>query len=501
MNTYNIDFPSIQSSGGWKHQIKHLWFNLTRKTDLIQLTRLVREILENTNLDSSEFDILIKLIKYTRDIHYGKGEQQISYMMLFELYKKHPQSALLLLSEFVHHYGSWRDIPYICDYISKTCSREHSFIYEAIDIMNNQLFIDSTTELSISNVAKWIPREKSKFSWLFDLLLENWVQKHIPHIFKYVKTNDQMIKAKSKASSIYRNVFVKLSSRLNLIETKLCNKTSFSDIDPFFINMKTMMKQWNTTFDMEFTHYNDPINNKLSIGISNYPISWLVEISKQINVNQIKNVDRINGLWKNVIKHNIYLGSCLPMIDISESIEKQNNLNHVIGIGLLIAKFCSFSDDSIRILFLGNEPLWYKHSNTDDYVGIIKDIFNFLPHLSNGNIISGFKLVSDSMTSSNLINPPTFILLTDKDFSSQCHHEIESIFHNKTFYVPRIIYWNFSKTYVQMDEGCFKKEPYFLSGMTISNFNILLRILDPTLIDYSLYIDNLILLLIDNIIS
>jgi hypothetical protein len=483
INYDETEFPSLDSVYGYEYKLNCLFFNLSRKIDFSEISKtkdLFSSLLTEYKNDDSKIDILFKLVLYTRDIGNGKGEQLLSYMMLFEFYKIFPDKAYKLLELFVRKYGSWRDIPYFCDYISKITSTQHDlFIIKAVNIMNNQIYKDmkKSEKKAISTAAKWVPREGSKFSWLFTLLMENWTRRYSPYIFSTAKTPEQMIKARSKASSNYRKVFTILSRRLNLVETKLCNCVEFYDIDPLMINKKTMSKQWNPSFDMEFTsdiirdsHY----SGKTSTINTRYSISWLVEISLKTPIGQI---DRINKLWQNIIVDKSF-GACIPIVDISSSV---GNIYSIIGNALLIAKHSSISGQGIRILFLGNEPLWYKNDSLDDdYASIIKDIFAFLPPFTNSDILSGFSFLTKSIINSTMkskdIDSLFFVIITDKRFSSKTHHEIESLFHNNKLDVPKMVYWNISNKYVEMETGLFIKEPFFISGIDSSNFDNLFHI-------------------------
>jgi hypothetical protein len=465
MTNYDKDFPPLDSGYDWNHKLQTLCFNISRQTDPTLFRESFSSLL--VDCDSSRLDELSELILNTRDIHNGKGEQLLSYVMLFELYRVFPEKARFILNLFVTKHGSWRDVPYLCDYISKISSRDDPFISILVNMMNDQLYKDMKCgDNNISTAAKWVPREGSKFTWLFDLLMENWTNRYTPYLFLTIKTMDQKVKARCKASANYRNVFTRLTRKLNLVETKLCNGIKFADIDPITINKKTMTKQWYSHFHMDFSR-------------SNYPISWLVNAALKVSEEEPVIIDKINNLWANINRGN-NKGFCIPIIDISLSVLKTGNIHSIIGNALL------FSDTKTRILFLGNETLWYKSEK--DFVSVIKDIFEFLPHFSNSDILAGFKFLLESIVSSNMkvedIENLNLILFTDKGFSSKTHHEIESLFHNTSFNnlssynnreevgksnmkklgIPQITYWNISNNYTQFDAGSFIKPPRFFAG-------------------------------------
>jgi hypothetical protein len=487
MNNYEDEFPPLNITCGWDSKIKTLWFNLSRKSDLCEIRELFVSVLEISRLDIVKQNVIKRLILHTRDIGSGKGEQLLSYMMLFEYYRLFPDEAFLLLELFVTKYGSWRDIPYLCDYISKTSSRDHEFIHKAVTMMNDHLYLDmKKTENNepISTVAKWVPREGSKFTWLFDLLLENWTLRHHSYLFRTAKSPEQRVKARCKAAAIYRKVFTELSSKLNLVETKLCKGIEFVDIDPLVINKKTMSKQWHPSYDMDFRSdfYNRPNyhDSKPKTFIhSNYPVSWLVDTS--IKLPFLPQNDNINSLWRIMMSDKDF-GPFIPMIDISSSVDKTGNIHSIIGNALIVAKHSTIMDSGIRMIFLGNEPLWYNGGELldDDSVQLLKDISKFLPHFSISNIFEGMTYLLESILSSNM-NPEEvskihLVVFTDRGFNSMSHHEIESLFHNKGLGIPRFIYWNISDKYVNLEDGIFMKEPFFLSGNDPSNFDALFQI-------------------------
>lgn len=490
MKNYDDEFPLIETVYGWDSKIKTLWFNLSRKSginELYEFRELFSSLLEISQSDCVKQTFIKQLVLYTRDIGSGKGEQLLSYMMLFELYGIFPNEATSLLELVVTKYGSWRDIPYICDYISKTSSRDHEFIIKAVNMMNDQLYLDiksAEEKKPITTVAKWVPREGTKFSWLFDQLLENWTLRYHPYLFRTAKSPEQKYRARCKSAAIYRKAFTGLSYNLALIETKLCNGTHFTDIDPLIINKKTMSKQWHPSYDMEFgsdiydrPNYND--SNPKTFIRSNYPVSWLVDTSIKLPF-LIQN-DNINSLWRTMMSDK-KLGSFIPMIDISSSVLKTGNIHSILGNAITIAKHSTIKDSGLRMLFLGNEPLWYNSGELfdHDYVSLLKDISNFLPHFSISNIIEGIKHLLESVITSGMkseeVSNLYFVIFTDKGFSSVVHHEIESLFHNKELGIPRIVYWNISDKHVCLEDGIFMKEPFFLSGNDSSNIDALFQI-------------------------
>ena len=132
----------------WSENTKELLtqfnFQLTRTSDITNLEVKYQDILRKvfiptfnkTSRSNELVKCLYKLIGYTRDIVSGKGEYNLSYMLISGLYKfsqsqdcpdnertKITCMATSALESLVrttrneHPYGSWKDIKYLCNYV------------------------------------------------------------------------------------------------------------------------------------------------------------------------------------------------------------------------------------------------------------------------------------------------------------------------------------------------------------------------------------------------
>jgi hypothetical protein len=209
-----MNFPPLVSNTNihavLKSCITNLYFILHRnQEDSVRL--LIREIFTHLIISNrNEFyeSLLRRIVIHTRNIQNGKGERTVFYVCVFEWFSYNQDQAIDIIdylvyksayietsnveytkeerdeinrrtSEFKHTpYGSWRDIRAIAEYVYQTENADHPLIQYCILLMNHQLTkdyfnfrIDSGI---ISNVVKWIPRERSKWKWMFDALVEKW---------------------------------------------------------------------------------------------------------------------------------------------------------------------------------------------------------------------------------------------------------------------------------------------------------------------------------------
>ena len=244
--------------------------------------------------------LLYKMVGQTRDCFYGKGEHDLSYMMLTVLYKYYPVLAIYALHTFVQPnyngesgelgefgelgelgeldergYGSWRDLKYLCEYLRCNTSEsiQHPLIKYCVRLMNNALkkdydtwndildnyfqkIIHSSSFSSIetikkpvarehlSTVCKWIPREYKKFDWLNEMLVIDWFETYKPYILSSHTSVAGYYNSLNKCKLLYRKMVSKLNKVLDTTEIKLCSN-QLDEIIPKNIPQSLFMKNKN----------------------------------------------------------------------------------------------------------------------------------------------------------------------------------------------------------------------------------------------------------------
>jgi hypothetical protein len=318
----------------YKEQIVILYYNLTRKNnDTTELSMIFDNLLcslkqhihlelpkpttkktktkkvntapyEKQNQYIQYLVLLYKMVGQTRDCVYGKGEHDLSYMMLTVFYKYYPVLAIFALHKFVQPlyngedielgkhgelghcgYGSWRDLKYFCEYL-RCNTREsihHPLIKYCVQMMNNTLkkdfdtwndvldnyfqqIIRSSSFSSIetikkpvarehlSCVCKWIPREYKKFDWLNEMLVIDWFETYKPYYLTSHKSVAGYYNSLSKCKLLYRKMVSKLNKVLDTTEIKLCSN-QLDEIIPKNIPQIMFMKNKNKLW------YNNIIDN------------------------------------------------------------------------------------------------------------------------------------------------------------------------------------------------------------------------------------------------
>ena len=142
---------------------------------------LLLEQLHRTPRVMVDLQTLFIVLAYVRDIDGGMGERQLTYMMLDVWYERFPVMAVYALEALILcGYGSWRDVPGLCNYLKNFSIRRrrrrrkeeeedyHPFILTAVDFMLRHVVVHDD-----GLAAKWVPRETSKKNlWLFELFVK-----------------------------------------------------------------------------------------------------------------------------------------------------------------------------------------------------------------------------------------------------------------------------------------------------------------------------------------
>ena len=277
-NQDSTEFPSLPHKStihsDIKKKITYFFFNLNRlnsdqdiDTLSLQLDFLIsfsKKMYQDTSnvYEKKAFLyyllILYKLIAHTRDISHGKGERKLTYMMIYSWYKFLPIPALFALKNIIYNsdstpMGSWKDIKYFCHYV-----KDHSYIgcedpliISVLEIMNKQLYQDfikmNDPNYKISTVAKWVPRENTKFGWVFYKLVLHWFTSYEPLFLSTPKNEEQYIRALCKCCRQYRIMISKMNRLLGTVEIKQC-ANDWSNIETTHVNTYSLLGKQNVFF-------------------------------------------------------------------------------------------------------------------------------------------------------------------------------------------------------------------------------------------------------------
>lgn len=483
--------------------------------------------------------LLYKMIAHTRDIVYGKGERKLTYMMISVWYKHYPVFAIYALyrlfdllslpekglpldiylnsylSSRKHSFGCWKDIKYFCWYVAEHSAKKKDdpLIEIAITIMNDQLNRDLTVvntcmkspEYSyydgkyqmrkyISYVAKWVPRENTKFDWVFDKLALDWAHRITPYYFAGgVGVGSFSLSNKYKMN--YRRVVSALNRILDTVEVKQCSRM-WSVICPENITAGSLAKYKNafmninrgleerkaTTFNGDRRicsyrfkeYYKDlfnPATADATTSLKNYGLGHFVKTAhtlfgdsgdNEIMQNRLYLTDRLNKEAKQYVDSFDTIVGAIPFLDCCGDV----NIYEALDLTYIIS-----TKSSGKCMMVGHSSDWCE-LNQDDFIQNIEKMWRVKhtdSNISMSNILDSMDIFIQSLVTSEMSNENiakmVMVIITNKEYADiDLYNKIISKF---TTVLPHIIFWNISaKTF-----ECFpsnERKITMISGMNVS---------------------------------
>jgi hypothetical protein len=491
---------------GWslniQEKILQFSFQVTRTNEegLYRLNMVLTEILMNLKhkidtgtlpekeVAKGHLSILYRMIGQTRDIIDGKGEYTLSYMMVYTWYKFYPELAKFALRCFVtldnkdmHQYGSWKDLKYFCEYcksqgdiiVSPLISYSISLINDQIKMDYKNLIYDTS---NISLAAKWVPREKSKFSWLYKALATNYFSDFLVT----AKNDDQERKAILKCKTEYRKVLSTLNRHIDTTQIKQCDQT-WQHIDFNNVTSITLSKQkkafLNITKNGE-TRYPDNFDRKQCADNFNAHIQKAINNEVEMKGKRLgmadftkqafellcfsgcqAEKDLLNSQWRDNSSQNGALGKMIAMVDTSGSMGG-DPIEAAIALGIRIAEKSILGK---RIMTFSSKPTWINLEPYPDFISQVQVVKNANWGM-NTNFHAAFDLILDAIIQNKMapedVQDMVLVILSDMqmDESDTCDKGVlydtmkvkyvnEGIRVNGVPYKPpHILFWNLRST-------------------------------------------------------
>jgi len=429
-----------------KESMVQLSFQLVRKADINENFReKFREILQevkgigddSTNTSTSTINwttILCKLIAHTRDIIDGKGEYNLSYMLIYEMYQVFPEMAKSLLSKFVfleidgqsvHPYGSWKDIKYFCKYCkdqdkNNKFSSSNDIIQFALSLLLDQLkkdsigTSDSSDATSLSLAARWCPREKcARFGWIFTELSKMWFSEYM----ESAKSGEQKKKAELKCKMEFRKLLSGLNKKLDTIQIKQCgnewasinhNKTtSITGMkqQKALLNLNKKGEQRSLFYDriecaINYTNYLESLKEKgvevkgKRIGLNDFTVQAIKLIqdgSKSLEK------DILNSQWRDNASQTGNIGKIVAMVDTSGSMQG-DPLHSAIALGIRTSEKSVLGK---RVLTFSERSDWHDLTTCDTFTDSVASLM-YADWGGTTNFYSAFDKILDAIVAAKM---------------------------------------------------------------------------------------------------
>ena len=483
---------------GWSNKLEELfvqyYFQLVRSKDMheleLKLDKMLIMIKDNLEKYKKYWVMLYKLVGHTRDIIDGKGEYNLTYMQIYVWYKHYPELAKDLIKLCVlskdneHQYGSWKDLKYMCNYLSNKMGgkMEHELIEYCLDLYEKYIKLDwdksenGTKVDGISLIARWVPREKSKqFGWIHHKLAYKMFSIYLDS----ANTNIQKNRAKRKCKMKLNKMITKLNRLLNTPQINMCGKEwssiNFNNVTSLtmrknknaFMNKDKLGKQKSNEEDRLECAKNFDNHVKASFNDETVKVH-----GKRCNVYELvkdalgikhheKSTERdvVNQQWKSNSENNIDgLGNIISVVDTSSSMHCDDYLPfyNAIGMGIRISEKCNpiFKN---RFITFNDEPEWVTLSDNMDFVDKVYHTAN-AKWGGTTDFYKTMKLILDVCVSNNIpsneVEDMVLAVFSDMQFNNSIKSSSFMLMENiKKLFIdagypnpPHILFWNLRKT-------------------------------------------------------
>lgn len=490
---------------GWSNSIQErilqFSFQVTR-TDQAGVSRLsgvLNGLLENlkNNIDNGSLpekevakghlSILYRMIGHTRDIVDGKGEYTLSYMMVRTWSKFYPTLAEFALRCFVtldnkdvHQYGSWKDLKYFCEYCRNQGDNVDSpLIKFSVSLINEQIKKDyinlksNTNDISLA--AKWTPREKSSFGWLYEALATNYFSDFLVT----ANTDERHRKATLKCKTEYRKILSALNRQIDTTQIKQCNGT-WKDIDFNKVTSITLSKQKKAFLNIKkngqercigsvdrrqcATNFNTHIQKAIKgetemkgkrVGMADFT-KQAVDLLR--NGTQAEK-DLLNSQWRDNSTQNGALGKMIAMVDVSGSMNG-DPMEVAIALGIRIAEKSVLGK---RVMTFSAKPTWVNLEAYPDFISQVEIVKNAEWGM-NTNFRAALDLILNAIVQNKMapedVQDMVLVILSDMQMDSgdTCnkqvlydtmkakYQEAGIRVHGVPYKPPHILFWNLRST-------------------------------------------------------
>ena len=483
-------------SNNIQDKICQLYFQLVRTKNQSDLESQWREILisfigkELENFDM--FKTVIKMLVNVRDVVDGKGEQSLSFMMLYVLSEYYPEIANFIFVKFIsmdntHCLGSFKDIKYFCNYIkskSYTNGEDHPFINYILNICIDFLKYDESKyseKQPISLFAKWFPRSKSKkFGWIN----KKFSKMYYSNIMSTAKSTQQVYSAKKKCETKLRQLLAKLNTYLDTTQIKMAGN-DWMNIDfnkvtgpTLRIHKKAFQNKDNKgcvrstdTDRIECSknltiHLQKAIQGKINLKAKRVDMYKLVKDALNATTND--DIDMVNEQWRDNSSINKELDHfIIPMSDTSSSMECDEciPMYNSIGFGIRVSEK-THPAFRHRIMTFNTNPKWFQLNENMTFQQKVKIMKGDKNWGGNTNFYKALELILDVCVENDV--PPSDVekmilaifsdmqigISQDSNFNMAIMMENIRLLYNEAglktkwrqpYRVPHILFWNLSK--------------------------------------------------------
>ena len=527
---WGVEATSWTSKTEAQSLITQLYFQLVRTNDHSDLEEKMFYLLKHLNWNEhrDELTQLFRLTMHVRDIESGKGEWSLAYMMTWIWSKtQHQEFAKIIVRSFVindsdkHPMGSWKDIKFMCKYLTEKEGRDYwlinFMIQRSVEVVMEEWdnLQNDPTNYKPSLVGRWMPREKQKqYKWIHKKMAAIAFPEFVVKPINGWRDGNQYKSALLKQKIHWNKVIVSLSKATDTPQIKMSGK-NWSGLKFNNIPSICLKKNSNAIRNKDKKGQQRSLDDDRISCANNFTLHIAKALSgditakvhgKRLTVGELVNegfsaegekATQINLQWLSNKENNSELeDACIiPCCDTSGSMESDDFLpiTNAIGLSIRTSEICHKAFRN-RILTFNNKPTWMDLSNFgDDFVGKVKQIRRDPNWGMNTNFEALCDKILEGLVSAEVDPQETknIILAIYSDMQIDSSHGwgsgdqktilnlIKSKFAEagikskyKTPYTqPHILFWNLRKT-SGFPSTAFDENVSFLSGYNSTLLNV-----------------------------
>ena len=351
---------------------------------------------------------------------------------------------------------------------------------DCLCLVNNQISKDYEKMLVNSNevslVAKWVPREKSTFGWLYQQMASD----HFAYFLTTATNNLSKQKAILKCKTEYRKVLSALNKKIDTLQIKQCGQM-WSLIDFKKVTSISVTKQSKALLNLKKTgetrypdvedrvqcaeNYNNFVRSAIKncdeikgkrVGMSDFTKQAIGLIHSDNNQTER---DILNSQWRDNAKQTGALGKMIAMVDVSGSMEG-DPMNVAIALGLRIAEKSVLGK---RIMTFSSKPTWVKLDGYNDFLSQV-EVVKRADWGTNTNFYAALDLILNAIIENKMaaedVQDMVLVVLSDMqmDDGDSCNKQVlydnmKSKYedagirvHGTPYKPPHILFWNLRST-------------------------------------------------------
>jgi hypothetical protein len=456
---------------------------------------------ENVHKYPRELIQLYSLIGHTRDVVEGKGEYDLAFMQILVWYHYYPTLAKFPLRSFVklgdgseHPYGSWKDIKYFCQFVKDNATImnngftpshicDHPLIQYACQLIVEQLETDyqrMDAKQPITLAAKWCPREKGKFSWLYGQIVRK--TSDYKQFSSTARDTVTLNKAFLKAKTVFRKKLAAMNTYLKTIQINMCGQ-NWREIDFNGVTSKSMNiykksfanqgtkggERYPESHDrktcaLQFTEYIDNLKQgKAGVSIKGKRLG-VYELVKSALIGE--QTDVTNLQWEENRKNNVTnIGNIISMVDTSGSMECDDAipLYNAIGLGIRTSE-CASEAFKDRVLTFSAIPEWVNLTGCKTFTEKVQRCRHTNWGM-NTNFYKALQMILDviiqQQLSPEVVSDMVLAVYSDMQIDQASRENMSTLFENieqmyakaglqskwaTPYKPPHILFWNLRKT-------------------------------------------------------